>query len=983
MRASNTEKLITAEAISALQDIKHAIAGDVYSTKLWRMLYASDASLYQVLPWGVICPKSENDCIKIREIAEAYRIPLIARGGGTSLAGQVVGTGFVVDLSRYMNRIIAIDDTTQQAVVEPGVVVSVLNQVAGKRGLMFAPDPSTLTRANIGGLIGNNAWGAHSPRYGETVDNIISLRTLISNGEQVEAALFGGLNQAQLSEIKQSEGLVGNLYKTIFSELDSQQKNILKHSLAKEVPNNVGYALDKLLRRQPWNPRGEPFSLVPLICGSEGSLGLITRATVKLVAKPQQRLMLVAHFGSLNAALLATRMARDTGAMAIELLDEVLISLISPGWLDKSAKALLLIEWQTLELQTEQMNNKQRLALYEVARSLISHYQKNVLGFHFPLLEDAQLDAAWFTRRSALGLLMGLHREKKAVTFIEDSAVPVESLVPFVEQVQVIMAAHKVACVYYGSVSRGLVHLRPLLNLAEQSDRKKLQLLMDEVLLLLIKYGGSLSAKHGDGRARGAYIAQQIGSELYSSLRKIKQAFDPNNIMNPGKLFDCPPIDSDLRAMRTRETKPRQTFFDWSQEGGLNAAVEKCNGAAVCRQPSGTGAMCPSYQTTLQEKDTTRGRANVFRQLLSDSTLKNALADQVLHEVLELCLACKSCMSECPASVNMARLKSEHLQHYYKQHSKPLIVKFIQNLEVLNKLASRFPQLSNAMLASQKIKSLFGISQQRVLPTLASQRLSEWFKQHATRFTTTKKPDIILLNNVFSEFYDVAIAKKAILSLEKLGYCVGLSPLFPSLRLALSQGLVEQASIRLSQSIDWLYTMASDGVNMIGLEPSEVLTYRDEASALCMERHTKEKIAIIADKVYLFEEFICQHGKQRMTTLKFPKHETHFLIHIHCHQRAIAGVAAIKTFFDLFPGVHMKLTSPGCCGMAGFFGYAKQTYKLSMDIGGLTLFPAIEKTQPETVIIAPGFSCRHQIMDGTGRRAWHPAEVFYQMVGNP
>lgn len=982
MRALNKQRLISAAAKSALQDIKHVIAGDVYYDKLWRMLYASDASLYQVLPWAVIYPKSENDCIKIREIVEAYRIPLIARGAGTSLAGQVVGQGFIIDLSRYINRIISIDDDMQQAIVEPGVVVSVLNQAVGQHGLMFAPDPSTLTRANIGGLIGNNAWGAHSPLYGETVDNIVSVRSLISNGEKVEAVSLGNLNQEKLSVIRQSDGIVGNLYRTIMHELDSQQKNIAKHYLSKEVPNNVGYALDKLLQRQPWNPHGEPFSLVPLICGSEGSLSLITQATVKLVAKPTQRLMVAAHFDSLNAALLATSMARDTGAIAIELLDEVLISLIAPRWLDKSAKALLLIELQIAESQTHKTKDSQHRALHELAQSLISDYQKNALGFHFPLLENVQLDEAWLTRRSALGLLMGLRSEKKAVTFIEDSAVPVASLAPFIEQVQAIMAAHNIACVYYGSVSRGLVHLRPLLNLAEQNDREKLQLLMDEVLLLLMQYGGSLSAKHGDGRARGAYIAQQMGSELYSSLRKIKQAFDPNNIMNPGKLFDCPPIDTDLRIMRTGEVKNIQTFFDWSGEGGLHAAVEKCNGAAVCRQPSGTGAMCPSYQATQQEKDTTRGRANVFRQLLSDPKIKDVLADELLHEVLELCLGCKSCMSECPASVNMARLKSEHLQHYYKKHAKSLIVKLVQNLEALNKIASRFPKLANTVLASQKIKSLLGISPQRVLPTLSAQRLSEWFKQRSMNFTTTKQPDIILLNNVFSEFYDVSIAKQAILSLEKLGYCVGLSPLFPSLRLTLSQGMVEQASTRLYQSIDWLYAMASDGISMIGLEPSEVLTYRDEASALCTEQQVKEKITTIANKVYLFEEFIAQHGKHRMPALKCLQHAKNFLIHIHCHQRAIIGITALKTFFELLPGVSAELTPPGCCGMAGFFGYDKQKYQLSMDIGGLTLFPAIEEAGHETLIVAPGFSCRHQIMDGTGRQALHPAEVFYQMFLN-
>ena len=970
---------LPAKAISALREIGNAISGDVHQDKLWRMLYASDASIYQTLPWAVILPRSESDCIEIRKIAEAYQIPLIARGAGTSLAGQVVGEGFILDLSRYMNRIISIDYAAQQAVVEPGVVVSVLNQAVAEKGLMFAPDPSTLTRANIAGLIGNNAWGAHSPIYGETVDHIISLSIVLATAEVM---LLHNLTEQGLAQKLQFNNAEGKIYQTVYHEIEQYKALIKNQYLNIDVPNNVGYAIDKVLNQQPWNSSGAAFSLVPLICGSEGTLGIITQATVKLRAKPTNRLMIAAHFNSLKDALHATGIAKAAGAVAIELLDEVLISLVSPTWLDKKAKALLLIELQSNELPSPQ--NK---ALTQNANTLLTRFKNSALGYHFPLLTHTQLDEAWATRRSALGLLMGMDGAKKAVTFIEDSAVPVDALPQFVAQVQAVMASHQVACVYYGSVSRGLVHLRPLLNLKEINDRSKLDILSREILALLMESGGSLSAKHGDGKARGAYIEQQIGSELYASLHKIKKSFDPNNILNPGKLFDCPPINAGLRATaispveKKIEAKPIQTFFDWSANGGLIAAVEKCNGAAVCRRQQGTGAMCPSYQASQLEKDTTRGRANVFRQLLADPLFKEAICDEALHEVLELCLGCKSCKTECPAGVDMARLKAEHLQHYYQQHSKPLISKLIQNLEKINLVASKFPGFANVILSSQIIKSIFSVHNNRTLPQLSSQRLSHWFKQYKAKQSNTSKPDVILLNNVFSEFYDVSMAQKAILSLQKLGYIVALSPFFPSLRLPLSQGLVEQASTRLHDSLDYLHARAIENIPMIGLEPSEILTYRDEASALCFEPQDKKKVDIIAKKIFLFEEFISRNAKDRLSNITWPTPKNKLLVHVHCHQRAIAGLAPTKLFNDMIPSLVAELTPPGCCGMAGFFGYDRQKYDLSMDIGRLTLFPRIDKAASATIIVASGFSCRHQIMHGTNRQVLHPAEMFYQALG--
>jgi len=975
MKSTSFSPNVSARVTAAFEAIKQSIQGDVFNDSLTRMLYASDASMYQKLPLAVIYPKTEQDCIEICKISDEYDVPLIARGAGTSLAGQVVGEAFIVDTSRYMTNILEVDAEEKFAIVEPGVVVSVLNQHVGHHNIMFAPDPSTLTRANISGLIGNNAWGAHSSLYGETVDNIIAMRLVTASGKLVE---IKSLSELELDEKTKSPDHEGEMYRIVFNGVDKHRALIAQTYPPKDVPNNVGYALDKLLRRQPWDKNGQPFSLIPLICGSEGTLGIITQVTVKLVPKLKNRSLVIVHFSSLREALNVVAAANQHKAIAVELLDNFLLSIISHSnlkaksqqWLDDSAKAILLIEFQ----------NDDRKLSRDRAKEFIKYLEESTIGYKFSVLNEAQLENAWETRRAALGLLMGLKGDRKAVTFIEDSSVPVEALSEFVDGVEQVMNRFNIQCVYYGSVSRGLVHLRPMLNLREKIDQDKLQEITLNVIALLKKYRGSLSAKHGDGRARGGFIRYQLGDEIYTVLRKIKLAFDPKDNLNPGKLFDTPAMNTDLRVIAFHDKNTMvEEYFDWSADGGLAAAVEKCNGAGVCRRQAGTGAMCPSYQATYDEKHVTRGRANIFRQSLAMADGEEGLVSDELHEVLKFCVSCKACKTDCPAGVDMARLKSEHLQHYYKKHRLPLMSTLFKNIEKISAVAIYFPKTSRWLLSLGNVKKLLNIHQERQLPQYSNERLSLWFKKHVKQNKISKLGKIVIYNDVFTEFFQSNIAMKAIVSLEKLGYQVILSPLFPSLRIAISHGLIGEARRRLNESIEWLYDKANKNIPIIGLEPSELLTYRDEAEALVLDEISKNKVATIAKSTMLIEEFILIHAEiHERPAYVWPTASKSIKVHTHCHEKSIVGTRPLEEFLSTISDADVEMIQSGCCGMAGFFGYDKDNFDVSMKMGEISLFPAIKNS--DAIIVAPGFSCRHQISDGTNKTALHPAEFLYQAL---
>lgn len=964
VKTQHTEELINRLRLN--------LEGDVLDDLTSRMLYATDASLYQILPLAVVRPRNIADCKTLITLAREYRIPLIPRAAGTSLAGQVVGEGLVVDTSRYLNRIMHIDVTEQTVTVEAGVVLSQLNAYVRPHGLMFAPDPSTSNRCTVSGVIGNNAWGAHALKYGTTRDNVLSADLMLANGDLLT---MGPLSRHQLDGKMASADSEGNLYREIIGIIGPAIKNILlRYPARSSVPCNTGYAVRDLAESQYWQTTGLPFSLLPLLCGSEGTLGLITTATLRLVPIPRYRAVICLHAAHLAEALAAVPQVVAAGAAAVELLDNHILHLAQQNllqkkhrhWLEGNPAAVLLIEFcGDDEAQVHH-------SIQQTRSELIKHN----LGYAWPVFDGPLLEEAWDLRRAGLGLLMGSRAPAKPFTFIEDSAVPIDRLGRFVAEVQALMAQHNVECVYYGSVGMGLIHLRPLLDLNLPAHRNLLPVIADSIAALLGTHNGCMSAKHGDGRVRSGYIPALLGEEIYRVITDIKNLFDPQGLFNPHKIVAPKPLTEQWRAVvRSADETMSHKGFKWNGES-LAEAAGHCQGAGACRKGAGEGVMCPSYMATGEEKHTTRGRANVYRQVLQHKGLNNGLIDQSLHEVLDLCLSCKGCKAECPANVDMAKLKAEHLHHYYKHYGVPVRARFLTRFAELARLGSHFPKIANRLTAARWFKNVLNLHENRTLPQLAGESLHAWYK---------KQPSIngqklaVIYTDAFTTYYEVNIGIAAISILQRLGYEVKLSPCFGSLRTAISQGRLDIARRRLQKISEWLTPYAKAGTPIIGLEPSEVLTFRDEASSLAEGDKLRERVTVIAKQAMLFEEFLL-HDPDITTKLRRPPQFKEIWLHGHCHQKVLCDVDAITVGLQNIFSCKVKNMSTGCCGMAGAFGYEKEHYATSMAIGNLVLLPALLNSPMDIAIIAVGTSCREQIRHGAGKKAFHPAELIWQQL---
>ena len=960
------------DTTNIFNELRQQISGDVLTDELNRMLYASDASIYQQLPQAVVKPQHRDDCIQLVKFARQHKISLIPRAAGTSLAGQVVGDSVVVDTSRYMNNIVDVDVKNKTARVQPGVVLDILNQQIRQYGLQFAPNPSTANRCSISGMIGNNAWGAHYPAYGSTRDHVLEIEAVLSDASYVQ---IKSLASNELDKAMADDSFYGKICQFLKTSTDTHRHSIIsEYPAINELPCNMGYPFHVVAQQQPWNPSGSAFNVAKFLCGSEGTLALITEATLQLVPIPKHRHMVCCHFDSLEQALHAVEYAVSLKASAVELLDDHILSLTRKNleqrrnrkWIEGSPKAVLLVEFC----------GNHASALENSIESLLKILGENDLGYHFTRLINEQTDAAWAIRKAGLGLLMGTTDNAKPVTFIEDSAVPVKSLPGFVAEFKKIVASHKTTSVYYGSVSSGLIHLRPVLNLKLHKDRLKLIAIADETADLLNQFNGTMTAKHGDGKIRGKYIKQMLGDEVYQLTQQTKNFFDPDNIFNPHTILDSPPIGNNLRTDSSFSDPEPKTYLDWSDANGVISAVERCNGAGACRKSAGNGLMCPSYMVTLEEQHSTRGRSNVIRQSIEKYGFEKGIIHQNVKEVLKLCLSCKGCTSECPANVDMTRLKTEHLQHYNKAHGTPVRARAIQHYETLSRLASRVPLLANLFMGSQIVHSLLDYDIRRKLPVVQRQTLSKWFETHRRHPNSGKQGDVVILNNVFSEYYDVKIGKAAIEFLEYCGYNVELSPCFPSLRAILSQGLVEVAKKRLADIVEYAYPKATFNIPMIGLEPSELLVLRDDARGLAMEEQISQ-LNKVARQSFLFEEFIsAERYKIESLELDWKAKHITILLHVHCHQKSLTGLEACRDALSIIPECGIEVIPAGCCGMAGSFGYEKEHYDFSQKVANLILVPAIRNASKDTIIVATGTSCRHQIRGNIEAEPLHPAEVL-------
>ena len=956
-----TDRMQPSELSKRAADIERDLTGDLHLDELHRRLYAQDASIYEKQPAGVAYPKSADDIQQLVGFAEDLGLSLIPRGGGTSLAGQCVGDGLVVDVGRHMNDILEVDEEEGWVRVQPGIVLDDLNRYLVDYGLMFGPDTSTSDQCQIGGMIGNNSCGSHSVYYGTTRDHVLELEIVLTDGERVRVG--------QWDEIESNRELIGERY---------PRQDMMRR--------NSGYALDEMLARRPFQGEGDPFSLTRMLCGSEGTLAFVTEAKLNLVKRPGTNLLACAHFETLQEALRATVKAVEYDPAAVELMDKRILDLTREHpehrknrfFVEGDPGAILVIEFYGDS--EEDVENQ--------AKEAIEGLEAEDFGYAYPLVRPPKDKRVWKLRKAGLGMLMGIKGDRKPVTVVEDTAVALDELPDYISDFSEIMDDYSTQCVYYAHASVGELHLRPELNLKQPGDAEKFEGIARDVADLVRDYRGSLSGEHGDGRVRSPLLERFYGEEIVDIFRRIKGAFDPKGIMNPDKIVDPEPIDEPWRVEPGRETPEVDTVFDWSSDEGLVRAVEKCNGAGVCRKRAQAGGtMCPSYMATLDEKDTTRGRANVFRQLLYGDAAEDAFASETLHDALDLCLSCKGCKTECPANVDMARMKAEFTQHYHDEHGAPQSAKFFGNYRKYARFAAIFPWLANFMasffLTRWFIDKIVGISPQRQLPSFAGTRFSTWFERRDGLGAEEAGESVWLYVDPFTEFNEPEVGKAAVRVLEAGGYRVELFPIDDDGRTHLSKGLVRKAREITNENLRAVDSLLEQHPtrSVIGLEPSSLLTFRDETPDLADPdvRGTAEELA---ERALLFEEFVegaIEEGHYDGEWGASGLGVAH--VHGHCHQKALVGTESTERVLE-DAGYTVETIPSGCCGMAGSFGYEDDHYDVSMEIGELVLFPAVRDAAESDAIAAPGTSCRHQIVDGTGREADHPAVLLERALSD-
>ncbi|HKK24337.1 MAG TPA: FAD-linked oxidase C-terminal domain-containing protein [Gracilimonas sp.] len=941
---------------------------------LTRQLYAQDASLYQEMPQGVSFPKTAEDIQALVKQAKQEKFSITARSAGTSLAGQTTGGGVIMDVSRYMTDILMLDAEKKWAHVQPGVIRDTLNREAGKHQLLFGPDTATTNRCMIGGMIGNNSSGSYSIKYQTTREHTLEIEAVLSDGSM---AVFKPLTSKELDSKTQQQDLEGHIYRSMFKLLE-QNRELIEASYPHKdiIRRNTGYALDKLLEMQPFDPNGRKFNLCELLCGSEGTLALTASARLNLVPEDKHKLVLVPQFNSLDESMKAAVEIVNFEPAAVELVDHIIMD-ATKGNIEQRKNRFFLEDEPRFILIT-QFEGNDPAKLQSKAEALTGVLQKKKLGYAYPVITDSdKMKRVWDLRKAGLGLLMGLGADGRSPSFCEDTAVRVQDLPDYVKEFQAILKKHNTNCVFYAHASVGELHLRPQIDINTKAGLQTMKVMAEEIADLVKTYNGSLSGEHGDGRVRAPYIRKILGDDMMPVLKQVKEIWDPEYLFNPGKIVESKPIDEDLRYSLSYKKPEPKTVFAWRKEGDFGSAMELCNGAGVCRKLAESGGtMCPSYMATKDEKDSTRGRANVFRHVFSGDDPKGYDSEQ-LREALDLCLSCKACKSECPANVDMGKMKAEFMNGWHKENGVQLKEKFFANAGKLFPLASVTPSLSNIFTGSALGKwffeSIFGIDSRRDLPKFSSKTFRSLFKKHEKNAAYRSHEKVVLFVDLFTNYNDSQIGMDAVHVLEKMGYEVITPRAMETGRPQLSKGFLEEAKSIALDVLSEFEQYVEKGIPVVGIEPSEILTLRDEFLELCDDDQLPlaNKLALSS---YTFEEFIAEH-KTRLPEISFAQKIT---LHGHCHAKALVGneptVEALESV-----GYTVEVLETGCCGMAGSFGYEKDHYDVSQDIGELVLFPALRKDQ-ENEVCAPGFSCRHQIKDGVGREAEHPASLIARAI---
>ncbi|MEI7550773.1 MAG: FAD-linked oxidase C-terminal domain-containing protein [Verrucomicrobiota bacterium] len=960
------------------------LEGDLHTRHLLRLLYATDASEYQELPAAVALPRNAEDVRKLLAFARRHGLGIIPRGAGTSLAGQVVGSGLVLDLGRHLNRIVRIDPAARRAWVQPGVVRNELNLALQPHGLLFGPETSTANRAMLGGMVGNNSCGSNSVVYGSTRDHLCSARGLLSDGSE---ATFGPLTREEFAaKCAGPDTLEGRIYRTVRDLLaDPENRRLIREHYPKPsvTRRNTGYALDLLMDCAVFDPgSAQPFNLCRLLAGSEGTLFLGLEFELNCEPLPPPGALLCAHFNSVQESLQATLIALRHRPSAVELIDRHILECTKQNL--EQAKNRFFVQGDPGAILVIELRRERREELASGLQALEAELRAAGLGVAFPVLWGEDGNRVWELRRAGQGLMSNVPGDAKPREVVEDTAVAVEDLPAYIGEFDALMRdKYGISCVYYAHAGSGELHTRPLFNLKTPEGLRMFRAIATDIAALVKKYRGSLSGEHGDGRLRGEFIRFMVGDACYAMMRRVKETFDPSGLLNPGKIIDTPPMDTSLRHAPGHPTPDYATIFNFDATQGLLRAAEKCNGSGDCRKTERMGGtMCPSYMATRNERDSTRARANVLRHLLTNPRdAARPFDSEEIAEVMELCLSCKGCKSECPSNVDIARLKAEWQQHYHDTHGVPLRSRLVANFSRAMAAAALVPRLHNWVVTqptlSGLLKRLTGFAPGRSLPTLPATTLRRWHARHANRGGPWKNGRVYLFCDEFTNFHDTRIGSQAVELLNRLGYEVIIPDHVDSGRAHFSKGLVRAAQRLAIRNVTLLAPVITDATPLIGIEPSALLGFRDEYPDL-MPPELMAPARQLAAHALLFEEFIAREiDRGRITRAAFTTAPRQLKLHGHCHQKSLSSLTPAVQALSLPANYQVQIIPSGCCGMAGSFGYEAEHFALAQQIGELVLFPAVRATPEDTLLVASGTSCRHQIKDGTHRRALHPAEVLH------
>ena len=977
------------DVATSLAELAGRLEGEVRADDVARAIYSTDASEYQERPLAVALPRTEADVRELVRFAAAHRVPLVPRAAGTSLAGQVVGGGIIVDAGRHLDRIVSLNAAAAKVRVQPGVVRNDLNRFLAPHGLFFAPETSTANWAMVGGMVGNNSCGSNSIAWGTTRDHLVSVRGFLADGSE---AAFGPLAPGEFAaKCEGPDSLETRLYRMARELLgDPATRAMIRAAFPRpEVTRrNTGYALDALMDAAALDPASErPFNFSTLLAGSEGTLCFGVEYELNLIPLPPPGALLCVHCGSVEEALRATlvvmRPDRDPAgrATACELIDDKILACTKDN-LEQARNRSFVVGDPGAVLVVE-MRDADEAVLAARLRGLEAELRRAGLGYAYPLLTGAEAHKVWELRRAGQGLINNLPGDKKPREIVEDTAVAVTDLPAYIAEFDRLLAEkYGIDCVHYAHAGAGELHLRPLFDLRSPAGLAMFRSVATDVAALVKKYRGSLSGEHGDGRLRGEFVRAMVGDECYALFRRVKRAFDPEGIFNPGKIVDAPPMDTQLRIL-PGEVEPRhETLFRFAEAGGILRAAEKCTGVGQCRKPAAAGGtMCPSYMATLDEEHTTRARANVLRQALADPAAADPWTRPELAAVMDLCLSCKACKSECPSNVDMARLKAEWEQHRHDSHGVPWRSRLVAGSAAMLRRAAIAPWAYNLAVTapgvSAVVKRVLGFAQARSLPRLPGTTLRGWWRRRGGTAGSGRLGRVHFFADEFTDTLDAGIGIKAIELLERLGWEVVIPEHVDSGRAQFSQGLVREARDLAARNVELLAGVVSAAEPLVGVEPSAILSFRDEYPDL-VPVPLVEKAKQLAGGALLFDEFLARAAAAgRIGPDAFTADSRHVLVHGHCHHKALASMEPTVAILSLPRHYSVEVIPSGCCGMAGSFGYEREHFEVSMKIGELVLFPAVRAAAADAILAAAGTSCRHQIADGTGRRPLHPAEILH------